>query len=259
MPTGDTTDVTATLTDLERKLVDLERELGAVAAGGPASPRPVASVSVGSVMPPVADAGLRVEDLRGEIADLVRFRDQLEAAARELVTEYDRLVSRLRLPGAGAGAALERSAAPTQPAAAVAPPMQAAPVPDPLPPAVAAGMGHPPAPAPAPSPAIAQPPPAPSGADEHRTFAGAVEVDAGPFGDIATLQAFEQALAGVDGAEDVYVKSFEGNRALIDVRLSNPVPLVRQLRERLSLPMITREARDDRVTVDVQPREPHGT
>ncbi len=45
-----------------------------------------------------------------------------------------------------------------------------------------------------------------------------VVVDAGPFADIATLSAFEQALAGVEGVEDAAVRSFEGNRALIDVR-----------------------------------------
>jgi hypothetical protein len=46
-----------------------------------------------------------------------------------------------------------------------------------------------------------------------------VVVDAGPFADIASLSAFEQALARVPGVEDALVRSFEGNRAVIDVRL----------------------------------------
>ena len=45
-------------------------------------------------------------------------------------------------------------------------------------------------------------------------------VDAGPFTDIATLGAFEQALGQVVGVEDAVVRSFEGNRALVDVRAS---------------------------------------
>src|SRR5690349_10786847 len=92
MPTGDPTDVTSTLTDLERKLVELERELGTVAAAPASAPSPL---PVAPTPTETRDASLRVEDLRGEIAELVRFRDQLESAARELVTEYDRLVSRL--------------------------------------------------------------------------------------------------------------------------------------------------------------------
>jgi len=83
------TDVTATLTDLERRLVALEQELSAMA--GPAPARAPESASAGDT----AAAGERVEDLRGEIAELGRYRDQLEAAAHELVAEYQRLVERL--------------------------------------------------------------------------------------------------------------------------------------------------------------------
>jgi hypothetical protein len=100
------TDVNASLTDLERKLVDLERELASItAAPGPQAP-PVA------LPPEPADpreATRRVAGLRDEIAGLVRFRDQLESAAEQLVTEYSLLVDRLR---ASAGGAVE--AAPLQ-------------------------------------------------------------------------------------------------------------------------------------------------
>lgn len=255
MPTGEHPDVTSTLTDLERKLVDLERELNSVAGGSV-----VASASAPTLPAPPAgtrDAALRVEDLRGEIADLVRFRDQLESAARELVTEYDRLVDRLRT----AGPAESQPAGPAPFAAAPAPsigapPAQAAPasfpapaaIPEPLPPAVAAGM---------PSGA---PVAAPQGGAQHdeTSFVGAVVVDAGPFTDITTLQAFEQALARVEGAEDVYVRSFEGDRALIDVRLSNPVPLVQLLRNQLPMPINAREAGNGRLTVDIVAADHHG-
>lgn len=239
METGDPTDVTSTLTELERKLVDLERELSTVAAGGP-----VPVVALPDTPPTPAEthaAALRVEDLRGEIAGLVRFRDQLEAAATELVTEYDRLVSRLR-----AGADAEPSAsAPPSPAPVAAPPEPVADEPAPaLPPAVAAGL-----------PGQVRTPEADAGTE----YAGAVTIDAGPFTDIATLQAFEQALGRVEGATDVYVKSFEGNRALIDVRLSNPVHLVQQLRDQLSLPIKASETGANRLVVDVEATDSDGT
>lgn len=244
MPPADRQDVTSTLTDLERKLVDLERELSDVASG---------SSSVTGVVAPLVpetsagrrDAGLRVEDLRGEIADLVKFRDQLEAAARELVSEYDRLVSRLQTSAPNGDA----EAAPEPPPGAEVPASLGPPPEHQLPPAVAAGLpGHSP-----PGPAT------PPSAGDTMSFVGAVVVDAGPFSDITTLQSFEQGLSKVAGAEDVYVRSFEGNRALIDVRLSNPVPLVQLLREQLDLPIITREAGEGRLTVDLTAAESHGT
>jgi hypothetical protein len=242
MPPADRQDVTSTLTDLERKLVDLERELSDVASGssGPVAPL-VPETSAGR-----RDAGLRVEDLRGEIADLVKFRDQLEAAARELVTEYDRLVARLQTSAPNGDAETAPEPPPADVPEAAAPP---GPPEHQLPAAVAAGMPG------QTRPAAATPP----SAGDTMSFVGAVVVDAGPFSDITTLQSFEQGLSRVDGAEDVYVRSFEGNRALIDVRLSNPVPLVHLLREQLDLPIITREAGEGRLTVDLTAADSHGT
>lgn len=262
MPTGDTTDVTSTLTDLERKLVDLERELSAVA--GPSSPLSAPSLPAPAPAETHASA-LRVEDLRGEIADLVRFRDQLEAAARELVSEYDRLVSRLQ--GTDAPAPASAPAAPPVPAApqtAMDPgPVghHGPPAPPPPAPALAYGPGQlPPAVAAGIAGRDAQPAPEqPAATDDETTFVGAVVVDAGPFSDITTLQSFEQGLSRVEGAEDVYVRSFEGNRALIDVRLSHPVPLVTYLRHQLPLPITARETGEGRLTVDVMAAESHGT
>jgi hypothetical protein len=72
------------------------------------------------------------------------------------------------------------------------------------------------------------PPAAPS--SEGSLFNGHVAVDAGPFADIATLAAFEQALRAVPHAEDVYVRSFESHRALLELRLSSEVALVFELR-----------------------------
>jgi hypothetical protein len=72
---------------------------------------------------------------------------------------------------------------------------------------------------------------APSAAERSALpAAGDVAVNAGPFPDIATLSAFEHALARVDGVEDAVVRSFEGNRALVDVRLGRPIDLAAALR-----------------------------
>ena len=272
MPTGEHPDVTSSLTDLERKLVDLERELNSVAGGTVA-----ASASAPRLPPAPASApqaGLRVDDLRGEIAGLVRFRDQLESAARELVTEYDRLVDRLR-SAEPAGGSPSFAAAPDTaayapppafpPAQAPQPPAQAPqpPAQQPLPQAVAAGLpggGAQYAPAPGPQAPPMAPPaaPGPGSQFDQMSFVGAVLVDAGPFTDITTLQAFERALGRVDGAEDVYVRSFEGDRALIDVRLSNPVPLLHLLRNALPWPIMPREAGGGRLSVDIVAADHHG-
>lgn len=249
MPTGDNTDVTSTLTDLERKLVDLERELSTVAAGTSSSTSTPSLPPLPTTPVETRDAALRVEDLRGEIAGLVRFRDQLEAAARELVSEYDRLVSRLQ--GTEPPTATDPAPATGPAGVASEPSTPAAWAPSPLPAAVAAGIpGHEAAPT---------QPPEQDSAEDATPFVGAVVVDAGPFRDITTLQSFEQGLARVEGAEDVYVRSFEGDRALIDVRLSNPVPLVQLLRKQLPLPITQREAGEGRLTVDVAAADSHGT
>jgi hypothetical protein len=77
--------------------------------------------------------------------------------------------------------------------------------------------------------AAAPPPAVPS----HLPAAGDVAVNAGPFPDIATLSAFEHALQRVAGVEDAVVRSFEGNRALVDVRLADQIDLAAALRNTL--------------------------
>ncbi|HEY6761291.1 MAG TPA: hypothetical protein VI318_17465 [Baekduia sp.] len=59
---------------------------------------------------------------------------------------------------------------------------------------------------------------------------GAVVVDAAPFGDLATLAAFEQALMRVPGVNGVHVRSLDNGRAAIDVSLAGPVALGAALR-----------------------------
>lgn len=88
-----------TLAELERKLHELERALNTVGEGDrPAQPRLVDEAA----RPGGADAH-RAEQPpqareRIDLAELVAFRDRLEQTMRELVAEYDRIISLHRAP-----------------------------------------------------------------------------------------------------------------------------------------------------------------
>lgn len=233
MPGADS-DITSTLSDLERKLEDLETELATVGDPGAA---PAAPTSPASPLPTTPVEPLT--GLYGQMAELERFRETLEQSARALIEEYRRLLEHVHV-------------APVAPPALPVPPVVAsstdgpsitggwaptAPVPpaSTLPPALPAAEVQPPPPpfgapaAPAAPPAAAPLPAPAAGADP--TVEGQLTVDAGPFGDIATLSQFEQALGRLPGAQDVYVKGFEGHRALIDLQLASPIALATHLRQ----------------------------
>ena len=57
---------------------------------------------------------------------------------------------------------------------------------------------------------------------------------AGPFRDIASLGEFERALARIPGAEDAFVRSFAGDRALVELRLRREIDLVAEMRRAVS-------------------------
>jgi hypothetical protein len=99
----------------------------------------------------------------------------------------------------------------------------------------------------------AAPPPAPAAASPHEDmpFEGAIVIDAGPFTDIAALSAFEQGLAHVPGAEDVYVSGFEGNRAIVELRLAQPIALVREMRQVVPIHFTITDAAAGRLRLDV--------
>jgi hypothetical protein len=101
-----------------------------------------------------------------------------------------------------------------------------------------------PPPAPAPAPVAASP-------HEDTPFEGAIVIDAGPFTDIAALSAFEQGLAHVPGAEDVYVSGFEGNRAIVELRLAQPIALVREMRQVVPIHFTITDAAAGRLRLDV--------
>jgi len=199
-------DVQETLNELERRLRELQAELAAPQAQPPGpppmppyrapAPEPPPAPPPAPPPPPAPASG----GLQEQLEELLRFRDQLAEAAKALVDDYSRVLDQITR-------VLEPGPAPPAPA----------PAPAPAPPPPTPAVGH-----------VTFPVPPPS--SEGTLYSGHVAVDAGPFADIATLAAFEAALRQVPHAEDVYVRSFEGHRALLELRLATAVPLVFELR-----------------------------
>ena len=64
---------------------------------------------------------------------------------------------------------------------------------------------------------------------DQRRFQGVVMIDVGPFADIGALGTFEHGLATMGVADDVHVRSYEGSRALVHLRLDEPAPLLAEM------------------------------
>lgn len=87
--------------------------------------------------------------------------------------------------------------------------------------------------------------------DAQGTFRGEVTVNAGPFTDIGTLGAFEHALASLRVVEDVHVRSYEGNRALVDLRLGVPAQLVEEVRRALPVSFEVTGMSEQELTIEL--------
>ncbi len=86
----------------------------------------------------------------------------------------------------------------------------------------------------------------PAAADRRR-----VSVDVGPFEDFSQLVRFEDAANAIGATGDISIKRFSGGRARIDVALSEPVDLLRELEERCDLDFKVRSTSDDEIVLDV--------
>jgi len=253
-------DVQSSLAEMDRKLRELQRELAMVSrpsnqaaptaparadadpapapAPAPKAPNTVADAEAEAqaiVADARAEAARIVEEaaagvaaIAGQIEEFQRLREELQRSATALIEEYERALRRAPPPG-GAPEAEAASVPPTSPLAL----QQEQPQP-PMPPPV---------------------PPDASG----RQFEGQLVINVGPFTDIATLGTFEQALTQLPQTEDVYVRGFEGNRALVDLKLNGPVPLLDELCRALPFDLSLVEIGYGRITIDVElPREaPH--
>jgi hypothetical protein len=80
-----------------------------------------------------------------------------------------------------------------------------------------------------------------------------VLLDAGPFGELATLASFEQALTQIPEVQKVHVRSFQEGRAQVELTLDRPVPLIERMRAVLDHRFTVTGAAPDRVTIELEP------
>jgi len=137
--------------------------------------------------------------------------------------------------------------------------------------AQAAAAGDPPAPAPEPAKPAGMGPAANGAAangaarngsangnghhgdlDPAELFEGLVEVEVGPLADFSQLVSFEDAAAAIGGTSEISVKRFAKGRATLELRLGQPVALLRELEERAPFDFVVRDTRDDKVILDVE-------
>jgi hypothetical protein len=83
-------------------------------------------------------------------------------------------------------------------------------------------------------------------------FVGEVELEVGPLSDFAQLVGFEDAAGGIEATREISVKRFAGGRATLEMRLGEPVELLRELEERAPFEFRVRDLRADRLVLDVE-------
>jgi hypothetical protein len=82
-------------------------------------------------------------------------------------------------------------------------------------------------------------------------FDGAVEIEVGPLDDFSQLVGFEDAAGGIAATSQISVKRFASGRATLEMKLAEPVKLLRELEERTPFEFKVRDLRADRLVLDV--------
>ena len=85
-------------------------------------------------------------------------------------------------------------------------------------------------------------------------FDGEVEVEIGPLRDFSQLVGFEDAAGGIVATREISVRRFAQGRATLEMRLAEPVELLRELEERSPFEFVVRDQRPDRLVLDLEPR-----
>jgi uncharacterized coiled-coil protein SlyX len=85
-------------------------------------------------------------------------------------------------------------------------------------------------------------------------FEGEVKLEIGPLGDFSQLVGFEDAVGRI-GASDISVERFSEGRATLNMRLDQPVELLRELEELSSLDFKVRHTAPDNLVLDVDEDE----
>ncbi len=81
-------------------------------------------------------------------------------------------------------------------------------------------------------------------------FEGLVKLEIGPLGDFSQLVGFEDAVGQV-GASDISVERFSEGRATLNLRLEQPVELLRELEELSQLDFRVRHTAPDNLILDI--------
>jgi hypothetical protein len=82
-------------------------------------------------------------------------------------------------------------------------------------------------------------------------FDGMVEVEVGPLADFSQLVGFEDAASEIGATSEISVRRFARGRATVELRLDEPVELLRELEERAPFEFRVRDRRTDRLVLDV--------
>jgi hypothetical protein len=178
----------------------------------------------------------RIEDTSNQFDELLRRKEGLLEAMLGVVGDFDQAIARVEpaelLP------------------AATAPSPQPAPAPQPEPAPTAPSIPE--------SPPSRESAPAlePVPAAEEQIFETRVELDAGPFSDFAALSAFERSLSHLPRVEDVYVSRLAGDRAPIELTLSEPSPLLQAMRETLPYSFEVHSASRAKIVLNVVAQSP---
>ncbi len=91
------------------------------------------------------------------------------------------------------------------------------------------------------------------GGEAGEVFDGMVEVEVGPLADFSQLVGFEDAAGQIGATSEISVKRFARGRATLEVKLDEPVALLRELEERAPFEFRVRDQRFDRLVLDVDP------
>jgi len=87
--------------------------------------------------------------------------------------------------------------------------------------------------------------------DPADLFDGLIEVEIGPLSDFSQLVGFEDAAKSIAATSEISVKRFSEGRATLEIALTEPVELLRELEQRCDLEFRVRDLRADRVILDV--------
>jgi hypothetical protein len=88
-------------------------------------------------------------------------------------------------------------------------------------------------------------------ADGDELFDGLIEVEIGPLSDFSKLVGFEDAASAIGATTEISVTRFSEGRATLEMRLREPVELLRELEERAPFEFSVRDQRGGRLTLDV--------